>query len=133
MHDLVSGSHRALSPQILLSHVSTHLPFSQVCDLLGHGFLAEHRPELQLPPGNGLPTMPSKQTQVGPPGLTMHWALSPQIIFWHSETHFPVVLSSLNPLLHRHQAACRSGMQIATSPQGNELHGLTQTEFSHAN
>ena len=119
--ELVSASHWALRPQFLPRHVSTHRPFSQVWDLDGHEVRAEHREEVQVPPGKGLPIMPSKQTQMGPSELTIHWALFPQIMPSHLLIHFPVFLSSVQPLLHRHQAACLSGMQIALSPQGNEL------------
>ena len=50
---------------------------------------AEQVSGTQLPPGKGLPNVPSLQAQVGPSGLMMHWALRPQMTSSHMEEHLP--------------------------------------------
>jgi hypothetical protein len=67
--------------------------------------------------------MPSRQAHVGPLEEMIHWALGPQEVPAHCETHSPTAFS-VKPLWHRHQAAWSSGWQLALEPQGSEVQGL---------
>ena len=54
---------------------------------------AEQVSGTQLPPGKGLPKVPSLQAQVGPAAAIMHWALRPQMTPSHMEEHLPSAFS----------------------------------------
>ena len=69
---LVSELQRAFNPQFFPPQASTHLPDSQTWFRPGQGLLTEQTTGEQLPPGKGLPIMPSWQTQTGPSCETIH-------------------------------------------------------------
>ena len=87
-HLFVFPSQAALRPQEneSLLHRSLHFPETQESGS-GHGTAVEHVSGTQLPPGNGLPLVPSEQAQVAPESDIMHWALRPHIIPRHWEMH----------------------------------------------
>lgn len=64
-HLPVLSSQEAPIPQTIVSHFCRHLPDTQL-NLPSHGTPGPQISLLQAPPGKGLPTIPSGQTQVGP-------------------------------------------------------------------
>lgn len=62
----------------------------------------------------------------------MHLAFLPQMVPSQGDLHWPVAGSSMKPLLHLHQAAWSSGLQLALVPHGSDEQGLEHWRSTQA-